>query len=249
MNDRAERLTKFDRDIYFPNLRPKDAATLIIIRMIRGKPHVLMGKRHSGHKFLPGKFVFPGGRVDPADSRLKTCDELPQIIRNQLLVDMKGRASPARARALALAALRETFEETGILIGQKSLSTTKTRSMAWKAFFSYGVVPQLRKLNFVARAITPPNRSRRYDTRFFCVSADEIAHEISAQDNELSDVHWLTFNKTSALDLPLITRVVLEDLQEKLGSDGTIDSKSPVPFYYMRNGRFQRDIITATMST
>src|ERR671912_2486752 len=63
----TDRLTSTERDRSSPNVRPKDAATLIIIDREGPGPKVLMGRRHAGHKFMPGKFVFPGGRIEPED--------------------------------------------------------------------------------------------------------------------------------------------------------------------------------------
>lgn len=51
-------------------VRPRDAATLIIVRTGAGEPRVLMGQRSANHKFMPNKFVFPGGKVDCADNRI-----------------------------------------------------------------------------------------------------------------------------------------------------------------------------------
>ena len=67
MADLAEHLTRTERDQSFPYLRPKDAATIILIDRSGAEPKVLMGRRHHGHKFMPGKFVFPGGRVEFED--------------------------------------------------------------------------------------------------------------------------------------------------------------------------------------
>jgi len=65
--DRAERLTRSMRDQSFPNLKPRDSATLILVDPSGDVPKVLLGRRHERHRFLPGKFVFPGGRIEPAD--------------------------------------------------------------------------------------------------------------------------------------------------------------------------------------
>ncbi|MEA3024010.1 MAG: hypothetical protein QOK01_2862, partial [Alphaproteobacteria bacterium] len=64
-----ERLTESDHGHTFPPMRPRDAATMIIIDRATPAPQVLLGRRHRGHKFMPGKFVFPGGRVEPIDRR------------------------------------------------------------------------------------------------------------------------------------------------------------------------------------
>jgi len=65
-----ERLTETDDGHAFPPMRPRDAATMIIIDRATPSPQVLLGRRHHGHKFMPGKFVFPGGRVEPIDRRM-----------------------------------------------------------------------------------------------------------------------------------------------------------------------------------
>jgi 8-oxo-dGTP pyrophosphatase MutT (NUDIX family) len=154
-------------------------------------------------------------------------------------VAMKGNPSPARARALALAAVRETFEEAGIVIGAPLGAAALPKAEAWQRFFAHGFRPALTPLTFFARAVTPPGRPRRYDTRFFCVAAEAIAHRAAAADGELSDLEWHTIEQARALDLPNITRVVLEDL-----AAGALQKCDvPVPYYHGRNGNFHRDLI------
>jgi len=99
-------------------MRPRDAATLIIVERARGKTRVLMGKRHAGHKFMPGKFVFPGGAVEPSDRRMSVAGALDEIVEAKLLARTRH-TSHDYARGLALAAIRETFEETGLALGVK----------------------------------------------------------------------------------------------------------------------------------
>src|SRR5271163_2069719 len=114
-----------------PALRPKDAATLIIVRRGKDGMRVLMGQRHARMAFQPNKFVFPGGRIDPCDQRIGVGGELrPDVARK-----VEHGISPARARGLALAAVRETFEETGVLIGEKSDTIPRTRAPAWQRYF------------------------------------------------------------------------------------------------------------------
>ncbi|MCG8559832.1 MAG: NUDIX hydrolase [Hyphomicrobiales bacterium] len=243
MNDPAQRLTEATRRRDHPNLRPRDAATLIIVDASGKKPKVLMGRRHERHSFMPGKFVFPGGRVDPADVRLTVPEELHPAVGRKLLVDMKRRPSPSRARGLALAAVRETYEETGLVIGTPGSGGIATRSPAWRDFLSHGCLPSLSPLRFITRAITPPRRNRRYDTRFFCVGAEAIAHRVETGSQELLDLHWLTFAEALKLDLPSITEVVLEELEARLRASGLPQPEAPVPYYFMSNGRFRRDLI------
>jgi 8-oxo-dGTP pyrophosphatase MutT (NUDIX family) len=223
-------------------LRPRDAATLIIVDTATGEPRVLLGRRRNDLAFLPGRYVFPGGRVDPADRLIAVEHDLaPGDIEN-LMVDMKGNRSPARARALALAAVRETFEEAGLLIGVPGTPAVAPKAEAWRRFFAHGYRPALAQLTFFARAITPPGRPRRYDTRFFCVAAEAIVHRV-ATDGELSDLEWHSIEQARALDLPNITRVVLEDLGERIAAGALHKCDVPVPFYHRRNGNFHRDLI------
>ena len=108
MTDLAERLTKIERDQSHPNLKPRDAATLIIVDRSGDVPKVLLGKRNAGLKFMAGKLVFPGGRVDPDDS----------LIANGAETYPHADGLDTYARALRVAAIRETFEECGVLLAR-----------------------------------------------------------------------------------------------------------------------------------
>ena len=124
MNDRppaqdlAHMLTRVERAQNHPNQRWRDAATLILIDRAGPAPKVLLGRRHASHKFLPGRFVFPGGRVERDDARLPFATPLNPEVEARLLKRV-NRPTPAKARAFALAAIRETFEETGLMIGRR----------------------------------------------------------------------------------------------------------------------------------
>lgn len=209
-----------------PVLRPKDAATLIIVRREKSEPRVLMGQRHGSLAFEPNKFVFPGGRLDPADQRLAAGgDLLPHVLEKTSIG-----TGPRRARGLALAAIRETFEETGVLVGERVAKTPRTRAPAWVNFFAHGVVPRIDALELVARAITPPGAPRRFDARFFMTDGSAIAHELdSAANDELLTPTWLTLSQARALDLPIITRRILDEVEARL-CDGP-DVRRPIPFF------------------
>jgi 8-oxo-dGTP pyrophosphatase MutT (NUDIX family) len=224
-------------------LRPRDAATLIVVDSSSGEPRVLLGRRRHDLVFMPGRYVFPGGRVDPGDRHIAVEDDLEPGDLKKLMVAMKGHPSPARARALALAAVRETFEEAGLLIGKPAQTTAAPRTKAWQDFYAHGFQPALAQLTFFARAITPPGRPRRFDTRFFCAPADAIVHKIAIADGELSDIEWHSIAQARGLELPNITRVVLEDLGERIAAGALRKSDAPVPFYHRRNGNFHRDLI------
>jgi 8-oxo-dGTP pyrophosphatase MutT (NUDIX family) len=223
----------FDADekiVSGPALRPKDAATLIIVRRDHDGIRVLMGQRNAGMAFQPNKFVFPGGRIDPCDLRIAAGGEL----RPEVAAKVEAGISPARARGLALAAVRETFEETGVLIGEKASSVPRTRAPAWQRFFAHSVAPRLDQFDLVARAITPPGRTRRFDARFFMVDASAIASEVDAShQEELLKPTWLMLAEARALDLMSITRRVLEEAEARVVDGGD----RPVPFFRFTRGK------------
>lgn len=229
-----------------PALRPRDAATLIIVDRTDGSPRVLLGKRRMDMKFMPGKYVFPGGRVDRADRLAPAADELDAVEVEKLLLDMKGVPSAARARALAMAAVRETYEEAGLVIGAPVSGRMGTKVASWQRFYGTGFAPTLAPLTYFARAITPPGRPRRFDTRFFCTDVAAIKHRTDAPEEELSGLVWMTLEEARTLDLPPITRVVLEDLTDRLRAGDLHDATAPVPYYHNRNGSFRRDLLSAS---
>ena len=224
-------------------LRPRDAATLIVVDTSTGEPRVLLGRRRPDLVFMPGRYVFPGGRVDPGDRAIEAADELDAGNVRNLQNEMKGKPSASRARALALAAVREMFEEAGLVVGALAEAATQPVSPAWREFFALGFRPSLARLTFFARAITPPGRPRRFDTRFFCAPAEAIIHKVAISDGELSDLEWHSIAQARTLELPNITRVVLEDLGERIAAGALGDSGLPVPFYHRRAGSFHRDLI------
>lgn len=225
----------FDKDeklVAGPALRPKDAATLMIVRREKDGPRVLMGQRHAGMAFQPNKFVFPGGRIDPGDQRIAVGGDL----RPEVLAKASIGTTPSRARGLALAAVRETFEETGVLLGERVASTPRTRAPAWKKFFAHGIVPRLDAFDLVARAVTPPGRTRRFDARFFMVDGNAIAHTLdAAHTEELLTPTWLTLTQARALDLMTITRHVLDEVEARI-AEGP-NAARPIPYFRFTRGK------------
>ena len=124
--DRVERLTKTIRDQSFPNLKPRDFATLILIDRTESVPKVLLGRRHERHRFMPGKFVFPGGRIEPSDRQMATLSALHDRHVARLMTKVRH-ASAEKAAGFALAAIRETYEETGLMLGAPSMSRSPRR--------------------------------------------------------------------------------------------------------------------------
>jgi 8-oxo-dGTP pyrophosphatase MutT (NUDIX family) len=227
-----------------PNLTPRDASTLILLDRSGAEPKVLMGKRHHGHVFMPGKYVFPGGRIDPADRRMRIAAPLDPRAERKLMQKMR-RPSAARARALALTAVRETFEETGLLLGSRAPQAPVASDAAWAAFGEANILPDLSTMHFIARAVTPPRRARRYDTRFFTADASAIAHRIGGKvgpDAELVELVWLPLSDMKQrIEVMAITELVLRDLQVQL--DAGFSHDLPVPYYHVVNGKRVRDLL------
>jgi len=225
-----------------PNVRPRDAATLILLDHSGGATRVLLGRRHAGHKFMPGKFVFPGGRVEPGDRRMSVAGPLDPVVEEKLNAQTR-RPAPGFARALALAAIRETFEETGLALGVTAYGAApKAPAGAWARFAAAGVFPALDGLDFIARAITPPRRPRRFDTRFFVADAALIAHRapgIVGPDAELVELVWTPLDEAARLDMPIITRVVLAELAS--AARAGMSRFRARPFYHERHKRWLRE--------
>ena len=206
---------------------PKDAATLILTRRHRGVAQVLMGRRAPGHVFMASKWVFPGGRIDRADFTAAAATEPSPAVMGRLTMEAPAR----RARALALTAVRETFEETGLLLAAPAPAASVAGP--WREFPAAGALPDLAALSYIARAITPPGRTRRFDARFFMVSAEALLHpEPTAGSGELDEIAWLDLDEARAQDLPAITRFVLGEVNERLARPDR-----PLPFVRMVRGK------------
>ena len=207
--------------------RPKDAATLILSRVRKGAPEVLMGRRAPGHVFMASKWVFPGGRVERTDPSAAFATDLAHADARRL-----GReVTPRRARALALAAVRETFEETGLLLAEPAPPASVAGP--WREFRAAGALPDLAALRYIARAITPPGRTRRFDARFFMAEAEALLSLERRPDcGELDEIAWVDLDEALGLDLPNITRFVVREVAQRLEEPGR-----PVPFMRFLGGR------------
>ena len=207
--------------------RPKDAATLILTRHRHGETEVLMGRRAPGHVFMAAKWVFPGGRIERGDLTAASATDLTSADAARLARE----APPRRARGLALAAVRETFEETGLLLARPA--PVASVAGGWRAFRQAGALPDLAALSYIGRAITPPGRTRRFDARFFMADAAALLHpEPTAGSGELDEIAWLPLADARALDLPAITRFILAEVAERLTAPDR-----PLPFVRMIRGR------------
>ncbi|MSP87719.1 MAG: hypothetical protein EXQ92_02735 [Alphaproteobacteria bacterium] len=174
-------------------VRPRPAASLIILRRAPGGPEVLIGRRLSGARFMPDVYVFPGGRVSPSDSRAWPAES--------------STALGALARHLR-AALRETFEETGLLIGEAMTGAIPDADEVAAAYAARQLRPALHRLAYVGRAITPTTSTMRFNTCFFLADARHAHGEI-AGSGELIDLHWRKLAATSEIRMANVSRYML----------------------------------------
>jgi 8-oxo-dGTP pyrophosphatase MutT (NUDIX family) len=215
----------------------RDAATVIVLRDRATAPRVLMGQRGKTAAFMPSKFVFPGGAVDDVDAAIPLALDPSVTCQAALAAD-----STRPAQALLSAAVRELWEETGLLLGAPDMrAATLTAPRGWRGYLATGHLPDGSALEFVFRAITPPGRPRRFDARFFLVDADALASDpddFSRAEDELSHLQWVPLDAVRGFDMPFITEVVLAELSARL----TGTAHPGVPFFDNRDqiSRFSR---------
>jgi 8-oxo-dGTP pyrophosphatase MutT (NUDIX family) len=195
--------------------------------------------------------------VEEIDWRVAAVTPLEDRIEARLMQEVQH-PSIEKARGYALAAIREVFEETGLVLGVRSSGGTPqpnapeaaddsrgaSAAGEWAKFAATGVVPDLAAVHFVARAITPPGRTRRFDTRFFAVDAAAIAERIEdvvGPDTELVELVWLPIDDSLKLDIPGITLAVLEEL--KIRTAAGFGRDLPVPFYRVEDGKRLRTLL------
>ncbi|MGY6550125.1 MAG: NUDIX hydrolase [Roseinatronobacter sp.] len=201
----------------------RDAATVILLRGTGKDAQVLMGQRGASAAFMPEKFVFPGGALDDTDRALPCAAPLNAACARRLAV---GGADP---QALAMAAIRELWEETGLTLGRKGIWNAPPAS--WAGFQARGLIPDPSPLRFIFRAITPPGRPRRFDARFFLAPAEAITGDLddfAQAGSELRHLRWIALPETRRLNLPFVTEVVLAELAAMTRGEAVAPS---VPFF------------------
>ncbi len=231
----------------------RNAAVLVLIDTSGNVPRVLLGRRHGNMKFMANKVVFPGGRVETADHRLALPVGLIPQTQKALGFGLVRRAAKSLPRALALAAIRETAEEAGLLLAHGRETNiapgmVRTRAAGWRPHLSDGQVPAIDQLHYFARAITPPGRSRRFDTRFFLADARHLATTAKGgikvwTDGELGEVGWKSFSEARVTQMAPITRTMLDEAEARLEELETRRMTRPLPFFRARHGRFIKDWI------
>lgn len=211
-------------------VHPKDAASVVLLRGSREDPEVLLGRRRLDARFMPGIYVFPGGRVDSADYQHASTAS----IRKGVMQKLQRHCPERRAKALIWAALRETWEESGLLIGQRGTIATPGLSELHAAYAEAGVAPMTDGLDYIARAITPTRNPIRFNTRFFLIdgtSAAGVLHHTS----ELEDIGWRPVSEAmTALDLMNVTSFALKEAMKLWQTEGGLDPERRVPVFLTR---------------
>jgi 8-oxo-dGTP pyrophosphatase MutT (NUDIX family) len=193
--------------------RVRNAATVIVLRDRHTAPRILMGQRGASAVFMPNKFVFPGGAVDRGDADIPLATNVPPTCAARLAED----AEPGLTNTIAAAAIRELWEETGLILGRPGVWEGEVPP-DWQTFAATGHVPHAAPLQFVFRALTPPGRPRRFDARFFLVDAEDIASDLDDFDaacDELSHLQWVPLTEARSFDMPFITEVVLAEVEAR----------------------------------
>ncbi|MEO9902566.1 MULTISPECIES: hypothetical protein [Alphaproteobacteria] len=204
-------------------VRPKDSGSLIVLRRQGDGLDVLMGRRARKAVF-GGVYVFPGGKVDAADRSVGFASDLAPDVLARISKDER------RARGFSVAAVRETFEETGLLLaGAADVGVTNHET--WKDFAERGIAPDLGKLGYVGQAITPAKRKARFNARFFFAWAEDMTGDIGGS-GELSDLDY--FPLAEALKLPLVdvTEFMLLEVQRRYAEN--MVPKEAYPFFSYR---------------
>jgi len=212
---------------------PRDAATVMLLRQAAvGGFEVYMLLRKSSMAFAPGAYVFPGGSVDQRDADEEVAWAGPAVALWGQVFD----APPELARALVCAAVRETFEESGVLLAGPSADTVvaDTTGADWEADRralldrSLSLAELLARRNLIlrsdllrpwARWITPAAEPRRFDTRFFAAALPP-GQRTRDVGGEAAAVQWITpaaaleAGRAGQIQLWLPTAVTLAELAD-----------------------------------
>ena len=213
----------------------RPAATIVLLRDGDAGPEVLLLRRNRSAGFVPGAYVFPGGRVDGSDADAALLARLDGLDEDRAATRLELPDGDPPAVAYYLAALREAFEETGILVAhnddgvppataQEDPAVDRLRDdlMEDRASFA-GILAELgcrldgAAVEYLAHWITPLPEPRRYDTRFFAAKVRPGAHAI-IDPREMTDAVWITpaaaleRNHMGTLPMVFPTIRTLEDL-------------------------------------
>ena len=188
---------------------------------------------------MPSKYVFPGGAVDAGDAAVPLGSALAATCARRLAASPVT-ANPPSPDAMAAAAIRELYEEAGLMLAVPGAWPTPAPA-DWEAFAQAGVLPNAAALTHLFRAVTPPGRTRRFDARFFLARASDLIgdpDDFSRATDELSHLHWIALSEARSLDQPFITEVVLAEAAAILSGEPLVS----VPFFdnSTENSTFRR---------
>ena len=199
--------------------KPRVASTLVLTCGSGRNLKILMGQRSNKHDFMPNVYVFPGGRVDRADSFAKYAGDLsPRTTRI-----LETAYNPRRARAVALACVRETYEETGLMLGKASDTQRNLTHASYDAFRQAGQLPDLTGIEVFGRAVTPPHCHKRFDAWFFVKHLGDQTPTQITDSSELLNVGWFTFEQIEKHELQRATKMMLQVLKRFLEADRPSD--------------------------
>lgn len=205
-----------------PGIRP--AASLLVVT--GGGPYnVLMGRRPRGARFMPGVYVFPGGAVEAGDWSLPVCSDLTAGD-----MELMCSADASEARALAIAAIRETFEETGLLC----CSFGDAGTLSWQEVLAGRRHIDLSRLRYLGRALTPRLSQVRFHARFFYTLYDGDGSRLT-ESTELEDLRWIDVAAPADLPLAGVTRFMLGELGRRLNGPNSVRA---APFWYRESGEY-----------
>lgn len=181
----------------------------MLIRSTARGEEVLLGRRHPKSRFMPNIYAFPGGRVSRKDG-------FPSGFSEHFSAQPEGLDAETRRRLdrFVRAALRETFEETGLLVASERIkggaagTAEPPRGRVWAAFRRAGLSPAFGELRLVARAITPAISPLRFHTRFFLADGGLASGRIDG-DGELVDIAWVSLEKAKTLPMAEVGGYVL----------------------------------------
>lgn len=210
------------------SVTPRDAATLILKRQRTAGAEVLMGRRAGRHKFMPGAYVFPGGKVDGHDAQVRPASRLS----DEAMRHLTRAASPLRAGAIGKTAIRETYEETGLLLAAPG-DLGEPSDATWAELKAMGLAPDLRHLDYLGRAITPPGSPIRFHARFLIADAEPMRGELGGS-GELLNLHWVSIDDALHLPIADVTEFMLIELKRFLAGDEAVRRKRPL-FCYRNN--------------
>ncbi len=213
MFDRLSHLNSIDRSKVHDFISARDAVSLLLVDRSTSPYKLLMGRRPTSQVFMPDVFVFPGGAVETSDHEWAGgYDRKLWPLFNQIspqASELMVSSSPSLTAALLRCGVRETFEETGLDLYFHSLfQKGLVDEILFKSFFS--------KIVLLSRAITPPGRKRRFDTRFYVFDVEGIDLSTLRESGELNEASWVTYSEALELPLHVMTRVILEDVNDYL---------------------------------